>query len=144
MSQNLNPEIDADRADRTDRAEQRADKADKTADKTDKADKADKSEKNLADLPFEKLLHQLEVIVEHLEKGELTLERSLVAYERGMVIARAAQSRLDDMERRIETLTAEGRITPMNHVGSAGNTATNSSQNTAASRSSDENPRKKL
>ncbi len=125
MSQNMNTDLDAERTERADKIE-----------RTEKAEKSDKSEKNLADLPFEKLLHQLEVIVEHLEKGELTLERSLVAYERGMVIARAAQSRLDDMERRIETLTAEGRIVPMTQSNTTSNAAT-------TNRSSDENPRKK-
>ncbi len=53
---------------------------------------------------FEQSLDQLEQIVQHLERGEVSLEESLTAFERGIELARQCQQRLDDAEQRVETL----------------------------------------
>lgn len=59
-------------------------------------------------VPFEKLLGNIEVLVKQLEKGELTLENSLKAYEKGIHFVKEAQERLQKMEGRIEQLMSDG------------------------------------
>lgn len=53
---------------------------------------------------FEASLARLGEIVEHLEGGELPLEESLRLFEEGVGLARAAQTRLDSAEKRVEEL----------------------------------------
>lgn len=53
---------------------------------------------------FEASLARLGEIVEQLEGGELPLERSLELFEEGVRLARAAQTKLDEAERRVEKL----------------------------------------
>jgi exodeoxyribonuclease VII small subunit len=53
---------------------------------------------------FESSLRELEEIVEQLEAGDLSLEESLVLFERGVQLSRECQKRLDDAERRVEVL----------------------------------------
>jgi exodeoxyribonuclease VII small subunit len=59
---------------------------------------------------FETALAELETIVKTLEDGDLTLERSLALFERGVQLARFCHARLDEAERRIEILTERGEI----------------------------------
>mgnify|MGYP001216066423 FL=1 len=56
---------------------------------------------------LEGALEELERIVEELEEGKLSLERSLKLYERGMGLVRLCNLRLDSAQRRIECLTGE-------------------------------------
>lgn len=58
--------------------------------------------------PFEQLLSELESIVATLEKGDLTLEASLAAFERGVTLTRACREALETVEQRVRILT-EGR-----------------------------------
>jgi exodeoxyribonuclease VII small subunit len=53
---------------------------------------------------FEESTRRLAQIVAELEGGDLPLERSLQLFEEGVRLARAAQSRLDKAERRVEEL----------------------------------------
>ena len=53
---------------------------------------------------FEASLHRLTEVVEKLESGELGLEESLSLFEEGVGLARAAQTRLDAAEKRVEEL----------------------------------------
>ena len=55
--------------------------------------------------PFEQLLTELESIVATLEKGDLALEASLAAFERGVVLTRACRDALDSAEQRVRILT---------------------------------------
>jgi exodeoxyribonuclease VII small subunit len=55
---------------------------------------------------FEDSIRRLGEIVESLEAGELPIEDSLRLFEEGVRLARAAQSRLDHAERRVEELLA--------------------------------------
>ncbi len=65
------------------------------------------------DEAFEDVIDQLEQLVHSLEDGELPLEKSLEAFEAGVGLARRAQAKLDNMDRRIEKLTEEGLLEPM-------------------------------
>jgi exodeoxyribonuclease VII small subunit len=54
---------------------------------------------------FEEALAQLESIVDNLEKGDLTLEQSLAAFERGVQLTRTCQKALDQAEQKVRILT---------------------------------------
>lgn len=53
---------------------------------------------------FEKSLDELETLVRNLEQGELSLEQSLTAFERGVKLTRACQQALKNAEQRVEQL----------------------------------------
>lgn len=55
---------------------------------------------------FEDSIKTLEHIVAQLEKGDLSLEESLLQFEKGIQLARACQSILQQAEQKIEMLTA--------------------------------------
>jgi exodeoxyribonuclease VII small subunit len=59
---------------------------------------------------FESAIAELETIVKALEAGDLTLERSLALFERGVELSRFCHARLEDAERRIEVLTDRGEV----------------------------------
>jgi exodeoxyribonuclease VII small subunit len=63
--------------------------------------------------PFEEALAELEALVRRLELGDLPLEESLAAFERGMVLVRELGTRLDDVGQRVELLlrAADGSLT---------------------------------
>ncbi|MCD9005396.1 exodeoxyribonuclease VII small subunit [Luteimonas sp. XNQY3] len=54
---------------------------------------------------FENALTQLETLVERMEGGELSLEESLGAYERGVSLYRRCQQALEDAELRVKLLS---------------------------------------
>ena len=54
---------------------------------------------------FERAFQELEGLVEKLERGELSLEESLQAYERGLALHRVCQQTLDGALRKVEVLT---------------------------------------
>lgn len=56
------------------------------------------------DIKFEDALSKLEGIVEELERGELSLEESLSAFEEGIRLSRICSKQLDEAERKIEIL----------------------------------------
>jgi len=53
---------------------------------------------------FEAAIAELGAIVERLEEGELPLEQSLALFEKGVMLSRQAQHRLDRAEKRVEEL----------------------------------------
>lgn len=59
-------------------------------------------------VPFEAGLAELEATVTKLESGELTLEDSLAAFERGVGLVKVLNERLGAVEQRIEILTRDG------------------------------------
>jgi exodeoxyribonuclease VII small subunit len=61
---------------------------------------------------FEAAIAELETIVKKLEDGDLTLESSLALYERGVQLSRFCHTRLEDVERRIESLNERGELKP--------------------------------
>jgi exodeoxyribonuclease VII small subunit len=56
---------------------------------------------------FEAALEELEALVERMETGELTLEESLSAFERGVALTRQCQTALREAELRVKALTEE-------------------------------------
>ena len=59
------------------------------------------------ELNFEQSIKELEVIVERMEAGNLSLEESLQAFERGMATNRRCQTMLSNAEQRIKTLMGD-------------------------------------
>ncbi|WP_372964932.1 exodeoxyribonuclease VII small subunit [Marinobacter sp.] len=62
----------------------------------------EKENTSIAD--FEKSLDELEKLVRDLEQGELPLEQSLAAFERGIKLTRECQNALKSAEQRVEQL----------------------------------------
>lgn len=62
------------------------------------------------DLNFEEALLRLEAIVEQMEKGELTLEKSLQHLEKGLELAQHCRKLLTKAEYRVETLLQSGEL----------------------------------
>jgi exodeoxyribonuclease VII small subunit len=61
---------------------------------------------------FEICLDQLEKVVKELEAGDLSLERSLELFERGMRLSDTCRKQLEEAETRVEILIRNaGKIT---------------------------------
>ncbi len=62
---------------------------------------------------FESALKSLEDIVQQLEKGDLSLERALELFEEGVRVSRFCHGKLEEAERKVETLikAADGSLT---------------------------------
>ncbi|HXW83652.1 MAG TPA: exodeoxyribonuclease VII small subunit [Candidatus Binataceae bacterium] len=54
---------------------------------------------------FEDDLKDLETIVNRIDSGDLSLEESISAFERGVALVKALNAKLDEVERRVELLT---------------------------------------
>ena len=58
---------------------------------------------------FEEELRELETLVAQLDSGELSLEDSLQAFERGIALMRSLNQRLDQAERKVEVLMRDAQ-----------------------------------
>ena len=63
--------------------------------------------KKSAAVSFEKALERLEAIVEKLESEELGLDASLALFEEGIGLSRLCQSKLEEVEKRVEIVLKE-------------------------------------
>lgn len=74
--------------------------------------KADASETgdDLANVDFETALSELEALVERMEAGELSLEESLSAFERGVKLTRHCQNALTNAELKVKVLTEQNTL----------------------------------
>ncbi len=70
----------------------------------------DASSDDLEDVSFEAALAELEGLVEKMETGELTLEQSLAAFERGVRLTRHCQAALQAAELKVKVLTESGAL----------------------------------
>lgn len=64
----------------------------------------------LAEVSFEAALAELEGLVEKMETGELSLEASLAAFERGVKLTRHCQAALQAAELKVKVLTESGDL----------------------------------
>ena len=60
-----------------------------------------------ADIDFESALEELEELVSRMETGDLSLDESLKAFERGIELTRKCQSSLEAAELKVQTLTKD-------------------------------------
>ena len=68
---------------------------------------------NIEELSFEAAYAELETIIEQLESGELPLDDSVTLFERGRKLSDHCQILLDKAELRVNKLTGDGDITPL-------------------------------
>lgn len=70
------------------------------------------AEQNPSDKKFERALEELEGVVEQLESGDLSLEDSLAAFEKGVGLVKYCNQKLTDVEKKIELLVRdkEGKL----------------------------------
>jgi len=61
-----------------------------------------------AEISFEQMMERLEALVSRLERGDLSLEESIQAYEEGTKLAKQCKAVLAEAEKRIQRLTQEG------------------------------------
>ncbi len=63
-------------------------------------------------MSFEQALAELEAIVQRLERGQLDLEGSIKAYERGTELRRHCAAKLQEAELRVEKLSFDKSGSP--------------------------------
>lgn len=68
------------------------------------------SDKPAKALDFESALSDLEAVVEQLESGDLPLEESLKAFEKGIALTRHCQSALKAAELKVKELTENDEL----------------------------------
>jgi len=61
---------------------------------------------------FESALAELDAIVRKMEEGDLTLEKSMELYERGLQLSRFCHATLEAAERKVELLNERGEVKP--------------------------------
>ena len=66
----------------------------------------DEETPDISQMSFEDALRALEDVVRRLEGGEVPLDQSIDLYERGELLRRHCQARLDAAQARIETIVA--------------------------------------
>ena len=59
---------------------------------------------------FESALEELESLVSQMESGDLSLDESLKAFERGVALTRHCQTALKEAELKVQTLTQDGDL----------------------------------
>ena len=70
------------------------------------------AEQNRSGKKFEVALEELEKVVEQLESGDLSLEDSLAAFEKGVGLVKYCNEKLTEVEKKIELLVRdkEGKL----------------------------------
>jgi exodeoxyribonuclease VII small subunit len=77
------------------------------------AKEANDANGDVAALPFEKALAELESIVGRLEAGDVALEESIRIYERGEALKRRCETLLREAEARVEKITRDAAGRPI-------------------------------
>jgi exodeoxyribonuclease VII small subunit len=68
---------------------------------------AAKSGGDISALTYESALAELEAIVARMEDGQLPLEESLAAYQRGAELLKFCQTKLADVQQKVRVLDAD-------------------------------------
>ncbi len=64
-------------------------------------------------IDFEKALQTLESLVENMESGDMTLEKSLQAFEEGIKLTKECQQALKEAEQKVEILMSQNPEAPL-------------------------------
>jgi exodeoxyribonuclease VII small subunit len=67
---------------------------------------------DVAKLPFERAIEELESIVKRLEEGKVPLEESVTIYERGEALKRRCEDLLRQAEARVDKITLDAQGNP--------------------------------
>jgi exodeoxyribonuclease VII small subunit len=71
---------------------------------------APENDDGLGGIEFERALTELEELVDRMEAGDLSLEDSLKAFERGVKLTRHCQAALRSAELKVKKLTADNQL----------------------------------
>ncbi|MBF6568864.1 MAG: exodeoxyribonuclease VII small subunit [Candidatus Binataceae bacterium] len=84
---------------------------------------------------FEEEMNDLEQIVSRIDSGELSLEDSIEAFERGVALVRSLNQKLDDIERKVEVLvkSAQGDLKSVPYESPAGESTNQSGEDSSIS-----------
>lgn len=83
---------------------------------------ANKKPENMS---YEDTIEELDHVVTQLENGELSLDDALKHFERGIVLARAGQAKLQDAEQRIKILLSTSDDAPLSDFSASDDTSDN-------------------
>lgn len=70
----------------------------------------------LAELNLEELFARAEALIGQMEEPELPLEEAFAAYEQGMKIIRACNSRIDQVEQKMLVMNEAGELVPLDEA----------------------------
>lgn len=70
------------------------------------------SEKPIEEMSFEEAMRELEQVVDHLEKGDVPLERSIALYERGALLKARCASTLAAAEEKVAKIATDANGAP--------------------------------
>jgi exodeoxyribonuclease VII small subunit len=73
---------------------------------------AQNNNSDVAKLPFEQAIKELESIVQRLEGGQVPLEESVTIYERGEALKQRCEELLRQAEARVEKITLDASGKP--------------------------------
>jgi exodeoxyribonuclease VII small subunit len=65
------------------------------------------TKKDSQELKFEEAIADLEQVVEQLESGDLSLEDSMAAFEKGVGLVRYCNQKLSEVEKKVELLVKD-------------------------------------
>ena len=68
------------------------------------------SNNDLEKLTFEKALKELEDLVDSLDKGDVSLDQAIAAYDRGSQLKDYCQKKLHDAKMKVETIQSPDNI----------------------------------
>ena len=68
------------------------------------------SNTELEKLTFEEAMQELEKLVESLDKGNVSLDEAIAAYDRGSKLKDYCQKKLNDAKMKVETIQASENI----------------------------------
>ena len=64
----------------------------------------------LEKLTFEEAMHELEKLVDSLDKGDVSLDEAIAAYDRGSQLKDYCQKKLHDAKMKVETIQSSENI----------------------------------
>jgi exodeoxyribonuclease VII small subunit len=68
------------------------------------ADKKSAMPADVAGLSFEEALHELEGIVQQLERGQVKLDEAIASYERGALLKRHCEAKLAEAKAKVDKI----------------------------------------
>ena len=74
------------------------------------------SNTELEKLTFEEAMQELEKLVDSLDKGDVSLDEAIAAYDRGSQLKDYCQKKLHDAKMKVETIQASDNILSLIHI----------------------------
>ena len=68
------------------------------------------SDKDYGKLSVEESFELLDGIIEKMEDEDITLEESFAAFEEGMKVLKAANSKIDEVEKKVKVINENGEL----------------------------------